>query len=255
MPFIDISTGANLYYDDAGSKDGPTLIAVHGRLGTGRIDLGNVIDWFAAEGYHVLAPTLRGYGQSSPKPRDFPIDFYRRDALDVLAFMDALNIEKAHLFGYSDGGEMALIAAGLAPERFRSVMTVGAVGYFGPEILPVVERNYPGTWLGAEPDLMAVHHITDADAFALAWVDAMKHYINTGGDISLSLAPNISAPLLLMLGRKDTLNPEAYGQRVVDLAQRGTLVMFDTGHGIHDEAPDEFKRLLSEFLRAVESDK
>jgi len=143
--------------------------------------------------------------------------------------------------------------AGLAPERFRSVMTVGAVGYFGPEIRPIVQGNYPATWLENDPDLMAVHSITDANGLILGWVQSMKHYIDSGGDVALSLAPKISAPLLLMLGRGDTLNPEAYGQRVVDLAQRGKLVMFDTGHGIHDEAPDEFKRVVSGFLKEVES--
>ena len=87
MPFIDIATGARLHYEDMGS--GTPLIALHGRFGTARTDLGNVIDWLS-KSYRVLGPSLRGYGQSTPKPRDYPLDFYRRDARDVVAFMDAL---------------------------------------------------------------------------------------------------------------------------------------------------------------------
>ena len=43
MPFVEVSTGAQLFYEDVGQ--GEPLIAIHGFLGTGRVDLGNVIDW------------------------------------------------------------------------------------------------------------------------------------------------------------------------------------------------------------------
>ena len=124
MPYLDIATGARLEYvdtDPAGS-DRPVLIAIHGMLGTARTHLGHVIDWLAPD-YRVLGPSMRGYGQSRPKPRDFPPDFYRRDTLDLLAFMDALGIERAHVMGYSDGGEIALMAGGMAPERCAGAST------------------------------------------------------------------------------------------------------------------------------------
>jgi valacyclovir hydrolase len=252
MPFIDTYTGARLDYEDAGV--GVPLIALHGMLGTGRADLANVIDWLSDEqrpggSYHVLAPSLRGYGESLPKPRDFPPDFYRRDALDVLAFMDALGIEEAHLFGYSDGGETALMAAGLQPKRFKSVMTVGAVGYFGPAMRPIAQAMYPATWMTEEEK--ARSHITDPDAFALGWINAVKAMIDSGGDVSLSLAPNITCPVLLMLGERDTLNPREYGQNFIDRTPNGRLVMFQTGHPIHKEDWEGFKRVVGEFLRGV----
>jgi valacyclovir hydrolase len=250
MPFIDTYTGARLHYEDVG--DGAPLIALHGFLGTGRADLGSVIDWLSADaggGYHVLAPSLRGYGESLPKPRDFPVDFYRRDARDVLAFMDALDIERAHLFGYSDGGETAMMAAGLQPARFRSLMTVGAVGYFGPAMRPVAQAMYPATWLTEAEK--ARNHITDPDAFELGWINAVKTLIDQGGDVSLSLAANITCPVLLMLGERDTLNPQDYGQNFIDRTPNGRLVMFPTGHAIHDQDWDGFQRIVAEFLRGA----
>src|SRR5262245_5233934 len=102
MPFAYISTGATLQYEDVGS--GTPVIAIHGRLGRPNEDFARIFDWLSPN-YRVIAPWLRGYGQSQPKPRDFPLKFYHRDADDVLAFMDALNIDKSHLLGYSDGGE------------------------------------------------------------------------------------------------------------------------------------------------------
>lgn len=246
MPFIETSTGAKLFYEEAGA--GEPLIALHGMLGTGRRHLGRVIDWLS-ERYHVIAPTLRGYGESEPKPRDFPLDFYHRDARDVLALMDALNVEKAHVLGYSDGGEISLIVAGMQPERFLSCTAWGAVGYFGPDMRAVAQRMYPATWMSQEEK--DLHGIESADAFALGWINAVKHMIDSGGDVSLSLAPQIACPVLLMLGVRDTLNPEAYGRNFIDQTRNGRLVMFDSGHPVHDEQWDRFKQVVGDFLDAV----
>jgi valacyclovir hydrolase len=246
MPFAELSTGARLYYDDLGSGD--PVIAIHGWLGTAQVDLANVLDWLS-QSYRVLGPSLRGYGDSTPKPRDFPPDFYHRDAREVIAFMDALGIDKAHLLGYSDGGETALCAAGFAPERFRSVAVWGAVGYFGAEMRPVAQANYPATWM--DDATKQLHGITDADAMVLQWVRALTHMIDRGGDVSLSLAPKISAPTLLMLGERDRLNPQAYGQKLVDALPNGRLEMFKTGHAIHQEDWTAFQQVVGAFLEGA----
>lgn len=246
MPFADISTGARLYYDDAGQGD--TIIALHGMLGTGRRDLGRVIDWLSAD-YRVIAPTLRGYGESLPKPRDFPHDFYHRDARDVLAFMDALRIDSAHIIGYSDGGEITLALAGMQPERFRTAVVWGAVGYFGEAVRAVAQRMYPATWMTQED--IDLHGITDPDQFALEWLQACKYMVDSGGDVSVSLAPNITCPVLLLLGEQDKLNPAEYARVFLDNVRDGRLVMFDCGHKIQDERWDEFQQVVGDFLRGV----
>jgi valacyclovir hydrolase len=247
MPFIEISTGARLHYQVEGH--GEPLIALPGRLGTPDTDLPQVIS-LLSEHYRVIAPSLRGYGQSTPKPRDFPPDFYHRDARDMLALMDALNIERAHILGYSDGGETVLVMAGIASERILSVIAWGAVGYFGPEMRPFVQRNYPASWMTDHDKRL--NGIIDPDAFALEWIAAMKTMIDSGGDVSLSLAEDMTAPLLLMLGDQDSLNPQQYAEALINRTPRGKLVMFeDVGHGIHDEDWDGFKKTVTEFLAGV----
>ncbi|MEO8611073.1 MAG: alpha/beta hydrolase [Chloroflexota bacterium] len=246
MPYADIATGARLFYEDRGT--GEPIILVHGFIGSAAEHFPRVMDWLEPN-YLVLGLTLRGYGYSTPKPRDFPLRFYHRDAADVLAFMDALKIEKAHVLGYSDGGETVLVAAGTQPERFKSVMTIGAIGSFGPEMRPLVQRVYPGDWITDEE--MAFHGIANRAQFTLGWVNAMKAYIDVGGDISLGLASKITCPLLLMLGESDTLNPVAYGQKLVDAAPQGRLEVFKCGHAIHDEDWDNFQRVISDFLKAI----
>ncbi len=244
MPFANLSTGVQLHYEDIGT--GEVVIAVHGFLGTPRTDLGNVIDWLRRD-YRVIAPTLRGYGESRPPQRDFPATFYERDAADVLALADALDLDGAHLVGYSDGGEVALLGAGRHSTRFRSVAVWGSVGYFGPAMRAAAQRLYPATWIPEET--LQRHGIENANAFVLNWIQAIKGMIDAGGDVSLHLADKIECPLLLMLGDNDTLNPIAYGQRFVDRTPNGHLQTFACGHAVHTEQWGAFQKALGEFLR------
>jgi valacyclovir hydrolase len=244
MPFVDLPTGARLHYEEHGK--GEPLVALHGMLGTPQTHLDGVIQALSQH-YRVIAPTLRGYGQSTPKPRDFPTDFYRRDALDVLAFLDALKIHNAHLIGYSDGGEITLLLAGMANTRFRSAAAWGAVGYFSPALRDV-PKMLPATWITT--DDQKLHDLKDPEAFARAWLTAFHDYIDRGGDVSLSSASNIECPLLIMLGVKDTLNPESAARQYLAQVKRGQLRMFNTGHAIHQEQSNEFMRELLAFLQA-----
>lgn len=248
MPFVDTSTGARLHYEEHGS--GTPFILLHGLLGTAELHFPRVMEWLAPR-YRVLGVSLRGYGASTPKPRDFPPRYYQRDAADVLGLMDALNIRKAYLLGYSDGGETALVLAGLAPERFHAIMSIGAVGWFGPELLER-QRVYPADWI--TEDEKRIHGLADIDAFALGWVAAMKGYSDAGGDISRGTAGKITCPLLMMLGERDRLNPQAVGQLFIDQTPRGQLAMFDAGHPVHDDAWEAFTQVVDTFLQSLRSE-
>ncbi len=250
MPHVDIATGARLHYVSLQPKGRArgTVIAVHGFLGTAETNLGRVMRWLQGLGYHVLGPTLRGYGESLPKPRDFPLKFYRRDAEDVLAFMDALAVEKAHFLGYSDGGEVVLTIAGIAPQRAQSAAVWGAVGYFGALMRPYIQRMYPPHWM-TEDDCQR-HGIAHKEAFVLAWIRAMKYYLDSGGDVSLSLAPRITAPLLMMLGKADKLNPAEYAEVYLERVKHGRLALFDCGHAVHDEQWEAFCAAVEAHLAA-----
>ncbi|MAU13014.1 MAG: hypothetical protein CL607_24560 [Anaerolineaceae bacterium] len=254
MPFVETSTGARLHYVERNPANPHPIpvIAVHGMLGTAETHLGHVMNWLEAQGYRVIGPTMRGYGQSEPKPRDFPLRFYDRDAADVLAMMDALNIDRAHIIGYSDGGEIALMCAGLQPERFASSASWGAVGYFGPDMRPVAQRMIPGSaWMTDED--VEQHQLGDKDNFAQQWVRATVHMIDSGGDVSVSLASDITCPVLVMLGTQDTLNPASYAQVFLEKVKNGKLAMFDCGHPVHDEQTEAFYAALKAHLENAPS--
>ncbi|MDE2853638.1 MAG: alpha/beta fold hydrolase [Chloroflexota bacterium] len=253
MPIADLPTGASLHYEDMRPESEQLpVILIHGMMGTARLHMGHVMDWLHERGFRVIGLTLRGYGESGPKPRDFPDKFYRRDAEDLLAFMEALPIERAHLIGYSDGGEVALIAAGTAPTRFASCIAIGAVGNFGPEMRPAFQRMYPGDWITEEDK--ALHGFSDAVKFTGEWLRSMTRMIDAGGDISLSLAKHISCPLIIVLGRKDKLNPLHYGERFVAAAPNGRLEVFPCGHAAHDQQRNAFYALTLRHLLAASRD-
>ena len=225
------------------------VILIHGMMGTARIHLGHVMDWLPAQGFRAIGLTLRGYGESLPKPRDFPDRFYQRDADDLIAFMDAQMIERAHLIGYSDGGEVALIAAGRAPDRIASCIAIGAVGYFTADLRSVFQRMYPGDWITDEDK--RIHGFCDAARFTGEWLRAMTRMIDAGGDVSLSLAPGIICPLIIMLGEGDKLNPQRNGERFVAAAPNAKLAMFPCGHAVHDQQRDAFYQATLAHLRAT----
>ncbi len=253
MPFAETSTGANLFYEHLNAEaEGLPVVVLHGLLGTGRKDLGHVLDWLADEGYEVIAPSLRGYGESTPKPRDFPYKFYHRDADDILAFLEAINVQRCHILGYSDGGEVALICGGTQPERFASVATIGSLGYMGPDTRAVMMNYRPGSeWI--EEEEIQLHSIPDADRFSAQWVRSMVQLVDSGGDVAVSLAPKMIMPVLIMLGDKDKLNPRKYADKFLEDVVNGQVVMFDAGHPVHDQQKDKFRKTFLAHLKQAEA--
>jgi pimeloyl-ACP methyl ester carboxylesterase len=124
---------------------------------------------------------------------------------------------------------------------------IGAVGNFTPAIRPRIQSMFPATWI-TEAD-KSFHDFPDIDAFILQWINAMKHTVDSGGDVSLSLAHNITCPVLIMLGDKDTLNPAEYALKFLERTANGRLEMFLCGHPVHDEQWTEFQRVYGNFLR------
>jgi len=68
---------------------GAPVLFIPGALGTGASDFEHQLSWFS-QTHQVIAPDPRGYGESRPPERDYPINFYQRDAEDMLALMTAL---------------------------------------------------------------------------------------------------------------------------------------------------------------------
>jgi len=111
-------------YAEAGPSDGPVVLLLHGWP----YDIYSYVDvapLLANAGYRVIVPYLRGYGTttflSSTTPRNGQQSVV---AVDSIALMDALKIEKAILAGFDWGARTANIVAAIFPERCKALVSV-----------------------------------------------------------------------------------------------------------------------------------
>jgi pimeloyl-ACP methyl ester carboxylesterase len=124
-PLKQIDAGLlNIGYAEAGPADGPAVILLHGWP----YDIYSYVDvapLLASAGYRVIVPYLRGYGTT----RFLSGETVRNGqpsvvAVDIIALMDALGMEKATLAGFDWGARTANIIAALWPERCRAMVSV-----------------------------------------------------------------------------------------------------------------------------------
>ncbi|MFB7600765.1 alpha/beta fold hydrolase [Streptomyces sp. NPDC056160] len=111
-------------YAEAGPKHGPVVICMHGWP----YDIHSYVDvapLLAAQDYRVIIPYLRGHGTTRfLSSRTFRNAQQSAIALDIIALMDALKIEKAVLAGFDWGSRTADIIAALWPHRVKALVSV-----------------------------------------------------------------------------------------------------------------------------------
>lgn len=243
--------GARLAYLDAGQGD--PLLLLHGFTGTAQSHLGALIAHLRA-GYRVIAPDLRGYGASRPPPRDFPPDFYQRDAADMAALLDALGAGPAVVLGFSDGAESALLLAARRPDLVRGVVAWGVAGVIAPAMVAAAERWLPLEAWGPERAAWRDEIIATqgADQFApliTGWVAAARAIAAAGGNICLDEAHRIACPVLLINGAGEVGNPLEDVQRLAGRIARCRLeIVPESGHAVHWDQPERFATLVEAFL-------
>jgi len=124
-PLKQIDAGVlNIGYAEVGPKDGPAVMLLHGWP----YDIHSFVDvapLLASKGYRVIVPHLRGHGTT----RFLSAETFRNAqqsvvALDIIALMDALKIEKAILGGFDWGARTVCIMAALWPERCKAMVSV-----------------------------------------------------------------------------------------------------------------------------------
>ncbi|GGN88753.1 alpha/beta hydrolase [Streptomyces albiflavescens] len=124
-PVRQINAGdLNVGYVEAGPANGQSVILMHGWP----YDIHSYIEvtpLLAAMGYRVIVPYLRGHGTtrflSSKTPRNAQQSAF---AVDIIALMDALKIDRAILAGYDWGSRTGDIVAALWPQRCKALVSV-----------------------------------------------------------------------------------------------------------------------------------
>jgi pimeloyl-ACP methyl ester carboxylesterase len=265
--------GVRLHYEEAGS--GTPLIFVHEFAG----------DWRSWEPqmrcfsryYRVVTYSARGF-----RPSDVPEDpaaysqAHARD--DVIAVLDHLGIERAHVVGLSMGGFAALHVGIAHPSRARSLVIAGCGYGAAPDQRPKFERECEAAARRFEtqgPEAARQYALgptrvqyqnKDPRGWAEFATQLGEHdwlgQANTMRGVQMKRPSlwelvedmqRIDVPTLIVTGDEDDpcLEPALLMKRSIPTS--GLVVLPQSGHTINLEEPDAFNRALLEFFMRVET--
>jgi len=276
MPHITARDGTRLYCEEAGS--GSAVVFVHEYAGDWRT-------WepqmrFLSRAHRCVTYSQRGY-----PPSDIPNDPDRysqnRFRDDVIAVMDALGIDKAHVVGHSMGALTALLVGIEYPERCLSVTAAGC-GYGSSPDPAVVEASRAlsretAKAFASEPMAVAAarygdgpirqaHKNKDPRGYA-EFIAMLSEHSSKGHalvmenlqakrptlwDIEADLR-RFKPPLLVLVGDEDEwcLDASVFVRRIVPTA--GLCVIPRAGHTITSEEPGKFNAAVAELIAAAEA--
>lgn len=185
--------------------------------------------------YHVYALDTRGHGKTPRGSAPFTI---RQFADDLAGFMEERNIAKAHVLGFSDGGNIAMVFALRYPDRVDRLILNGAnldaKGVKRSVQLPIelgyrVARIFAGKSEGAR---------RNAELLGLM--------VNEPNVPAEALA-SIRARTLVIAGTKDMIRQE-HTRQIARSIPGAELALIEGGHFIASQNADEFNRRVLEFL-------
>jgi pimeloyl-ACP methyl ester carboxylesterase len=230
--------------------DGPTLVFLHDSLGcieTWRGFPGRLAEDTKLDG---LIYDRRGYGRSSPLPRATRApDYLEGEAALLIDVLDEVGVERAALFGHSDGGSIALIAAARYPERISAVVTEGAHVFVEELTLDGIRAARHTLQSTGLRDRLARYHGDKTDAMTSAWIDTWLAPEFRDWNIECHLGA-IECPVLAIQGVRDEYGTPAQVDAIVrgvGANARGWMVP-DVGHTPHRDAPEAVLDTTARFI-------
>lgn len=271
---IDIGAGEHVTIDEVGSG-GRGLLLVHGFTG-GRLDFADHMEALAEAGWWVVAPDLRGHGDSW-HPEDESEYSFDHFATDMLSLVDALGWDRFVLLGHSMGGMIAQVAAAKRPGALDGLVLMDTT--HGP-----LEIDRELAMLGAEivreGGMAAVKEAMDAlegdgplgTPANQRLLDERPGYRELGDEKFLGSSPamyasmigqmidqldrlqhlaDLSVPTLVIVGEQDApfLGPSEAMATAVPGAR--LEVIADAGHSPQFENPGAWRAVMLDFLSGV----
>lgn len=250
--FVEVN-GARLFYQEAGT--GEPIVLVHGYPLSSGLFVNNIET--LARRFHVYAVTLRGYGKSTAPSADADATVASYGA-DVLAFMDALGIERAIIGGMSMGGPIVFSMYQQAPEKFSGMLLMDTIA--APAT--AVEQ---GLWQGvvnfvqkgnaaALPGLLIDEMLTaqsrmehpELTKYVTGLMEKASQPALIAGARALASRPDfrpllsqINVPTLIIVGKQDTIYPYEISQKMQKQIAGSQLAIIDGGsHAVTIEEPE-----------------
>ena len=215
-----------LHYTEHGS--GEPLVLLHGN-GEDSSYFEHQIAFFQ-DRYRVIAVDTRGHGKS---PRGTAPLTLNQFADDLRAFMDELDIASAHILGFSDGANVAMLFALAHPTRVKSLVLNG--GNLFPEGLTEQTRRE------IDEEYEQAVATNDEDQLELLRLMIDEPHIDP---VQLS---GLNMPTLVVAGTDDMIE-EAHTRLIAESIPNAQLTLIEGTHFIAFENPDAFNRVVSEFL-------
>ena len=187
--------------------------------------------------YHVYAIDTRGHGKTPRGDKTFTI---RQFADDLLVFMDEHQIEKTHLLGFSDGGNIAMIFAIRYPERVNRLILNGA------NLNPKGVKRF--TQLPIEIGYKLAKKFAGKSDSARLNAEMLGLMVNDP-NVELEELSRIKAKTLVIAGTKDMIKEE-HTRLIASNIPDADLVLLDGNHFIASKHPEAFNRAVLQFLRS-----
>ena len=214
---------------------GTPLILLHGN-GENSDYFKGQIDAFAGL-FHVYALDTRGHGRTLRGEAPFTI---RQFADDLLGFMDEHRIAKAHLLGFSDGANIAMVFAIRHPDRVDRLILNGAnlnAGGVKRSVQIPIELGY------------RIARCFSGRSESAGRNAEMLGLMVNDPNVSPAELAGIRAKTLVIAGTRDMIK-EAHTRLIAESIPDAELVFVKGDHFIANRHPAEFNRAVLDFLRS-----
>lgn len=215
---------------------GAPLILLHGN-GENSGYFANQIDRFANE-YRVIAVDTRGHGASPRGNKPFTLETFADDLKNLL---DSLNIEKANILGFSDGGNIAVIFALKYPERVNSLVLNGA------NLFP---SGLKSSFLIPVKVLFAVFSLLSHFSRRAKRRSELLYLMAKQPNIQPERLSGIKCPVLVIAGTQDVIK-EKHTKLIAASLPDSSLCFLKGGHSIAKTNSVEFNSAVEKFLSSL----
>ena len=222
----------NHFYIEKGQ--GEPLILLHGN-GENCGYFQGQMDVFSKR-YHVYAIDTRGHGRTSRGDKPFTI---RQFAEDLLGFMNDHRIEKAHLLGFSDGGNIAMVFAIHHPDRVNRLILDGA----NLDAAGVRRRTQIPIEIGYR-----IAKLFSGKSDAARLNTEMLGLMVNDPNVRPEELRKIHARTLVIAGTKDMIR-ESHTRLIAESIPDSQLVFIKGDHFIANKEPAKFNRAVLDFMK------
>lgn len=254
---VKIAPGVRLHYAEFGNPAGEPILFLHGFTDSW-LSFSPVLPYINPN-YHVWMIDQRGHGNSSRPIIRYAIDHF---ADDVIAFMDAVGLDRVTLVGHSMGSLIAQRTAFNAPQRIKRMVLIGTtaqpytdeLGNFLDTINELVdpvpeelarEFQISTIYRTLAPEFMEQVVAETLKLPAFVWRATLGEMLFNGTTPSVG----IHAPTLILWGDQDVIWPRSQQELLVDSLPAGELFVYpETGHVLHWEQPARFAVDLEAFI-------